>query len=277
MNINKIDQLLPGEVIDNAKLCDLFGCGPQGGMRRSHATNTLIIVSNHVKSIYDDRWLGEVFHYTGMGTKGDQSLTFAQNKTLANADTLGVSVHLFEVFVEKQYTYAGQVVLRGEPYFEEQPDEGGNNRQACVFPLVLASGVPPTIANENLRNAQSVKERKARKLSDEELLKLAKNRRKLPGSRQAVVNQYERDPWVSEYAKREADGVCQLCEQPAPFANAKGLPYLETHHIVWLSKGGQDSVENTVALCPNCHRKMHVLDDKKDVAFLQAKKARINI
>ena len=186
MNINKIDQLLPGEVIDNAKLCDLFGCGPQGGMRRSHATNTLIIVSNHVKSIYDDRWLGEVFHYTGMGTKGDQSLTFAQNKTLANADTLGVSVHLFEVFVEKQYTYAGQVVLRGEPYFEEQPDEDGNNRQACVFPLVLASGVPPTIANENLRNAQSVKERKARKLSDEELLKLAKNRRKLPGSRQEI-------------------------------------------------------------------------------------------
>jgi 5-methylcytosine-specific restriction enzyme A len=40
--------------------------------------------------------------------------------------------------------------------------------------------------------------------------------------------------------------------------------YLECHHIVWLAEGGEDTIANTVALCPNCHRKMHVLNRKVD-------------
>ena len=43
-----------------------------------------------------------------------------------------------------------------------------------------------------------------------------------------------------------------------------GSPYLETHHIVWLSNGGEVTPDNTVALCPNSHRKMHSLNLKKD-------------
>ena len=27
---------------------------------------------------------------------------------------------------------------------------------------------------------------------------------------------------------------------------------------------GQITIENTVALCPNCHKKMHVVDDPQD-------------
>ena len=45
-------------------------------------------------------------------------------------------------------------------------------------------------------------------------------------------------------------------------------PYLETHHIEWLCNGGADTIENTVALCPNCHKKMHVVDDPQDKAKL---------
>ncbi|MFP5111610.1 HNH endonuclease [Bacillaceae bacterium C204] len=47
---------------------------------------------------------------------------------------------------------------------------------------------------------------------------------------------------------------------------------METHHIVWLSKGGDDTIENTVAICPNCHRKMHALNLAEDVRKLQEKK-----
>ena len=38
------------------------------------------------------------------------------------------------------------------------------------------------------------------------------------------------------------------------------------------SKGVADSIDNTVALCPNCHRKMHVVDDPNDVLFLKNKR-----
>ena len=40
--------------------------------------------------------------------------------------------------------------------------------------------------------------------------------------------------------------------------------FLECHHIIWLAQGGEDTIANTVALCPNCHRKMHVLNRNAD-------------
>lgn len=33
---------------------------------------------------------------------------------------------------------------------------------------------------------------------------------------------------------------------------------------------GEDTIENTVALCPNCHRKMHVINDSDEVKTLQS-------
>ena len=73
-------------------------------MRRSTRTGTLVLVSNHVESIYNDRWLGDVLHYTGMGGKGDQSLAFMQNKTLAESPSSEADLHLFEVDTPRAYT-----------------------------------------------------------------------------------------------------------------------------------------------------------------------------
>lgn len=72
--------LRPGDCISNKQLIEIFKCGVSGGMRRSHKTNTLVIVSDHTKSIYEDRWVDGIFHYTGMGLEGDQSLEHAQKK-----------------------------------------------------------------------------------------------------------------------------------------------------------------------------------------------------
>ena len=68
---------------------------------------------------------------------------------------------------------------------------------------------------------------------------------------------------------RRPNGISQLCEEPAPFKDKNGEPYLESHHIVWLSKGGDDTIENSTALCPNCHRKMHSLNLKRDITRLK--------
>jgi 5-methylcytosine-specific restriction enzyme A len=89
--------------------------------------------------------------------------------------------------------------------------------------------------------------------------------------RPVTTNNFERNPFVSEYAKRWANGICQHCEQSAPFNNKKGEPHLHTHHIVWLAKGGEDSINNTVALCPNCHDRMHILDFDGDIVKLKDK------
>jgi len=58
--------------LSNAGLTGIFKCGPQGGMMRSHRTSSLVIISDHAKSIYEDCWASsEVIHYTGMGLVGD--------------------------------------------------------------------------------------------------------------------------------------------------------------------------------------------------------------
>ncbi|WP_340394308.1 HNH endonuclease signature motif containing protein [Paenibacillus sp. FSL E2-0177] len=86
---------------------------------------------------------------------------------------------------------------------------------------------------------------------------------------------YERDETVKLVAKILANGDCQLCELPAPFLDSQGNPFLESHHIIWLSKGGFDTLENSIALCPNCHSKMHILDKEEDVEKLKNRASKL--
>jgi 5-methylcytosine-specific restriction endonuclease McrA len=74
--------------------------------------------------------------------------------------------------------------------------------------------------------------------------------------------QYQRDPAVRAFVLQVADGTCELCHDPAPFTGVDGLPYLEVHHVQHLADGGPDTVENAVALCPNCHRLVHVARER---------------
>ena len=125
-----------GQELKNDEIIRLFRCGNMGGMRRSKATNTLVIIFDHTKKIYRDKWIDGVLHYTGMGKSGDQSIKYAQNATLAESEHNGVTVHLFEVFEEGKYTYCGIVHLAGTPYTEIQPGEDGHERKVFIFPLI---------------------------------------------------------------------------------------------------------------------------------------------
>lgn len=68
---------------------------------------------------------------------------------------------------------------------------------------------------------------------------------------------FRRDATVVAFVENRANGKCELCGGEAPFTRPDGTPYLEMHHIVPLRSGGSDTVDNTVALCPNCHRSCH--------------------
>lgn len=260
-----------GQVVTNDEIRNIFKCGNMGGMRRSNTTNTLIIVTDHTKGLYDDRWEGDTLHYTGMGKNGDQDINFAQNRTLNESNINGVDVFLFEVVKEREYTFLGPIVLCDTPYQEEQPGEDGRKRKVWIFPVKLKHREEASLISKDLieRNF-SEKQKKARRLSNTEVKARAEQTgTKSVGSRNAVVKTYERNPYVAEYAKRRAKGICGLCEQQAPFLNKNGEPYLETHHIEWLANGGEDTIENTVALCPNCHRKMHVVESEEDIKKLK--------
>lgn len=177
---------------------------------------------------------------------------------------------LFEVFEQGNYVFQGQVDLAERPYAEQQPDTNGHLRSVWIFPLKLVDTTHKVPLPENLvKRKQEKKEREASKLSVTELARRAKFSKKGIGSRQITSIAFERNVYVAELAKRRAQGICQLCGNQAPFTDKKKNPFLESHHIVWLSKGGEDTINNTVALCPNCDRRMHVLNLKADIQLLK--------
>ena len=79
----------------------------------------------------------------------------------------------------------------------------------------------------------------------------------------AGASGYDRDLQVKLFVLQVANGVCELCDENAPFVTGGGRPYLEVHHVKWLAKGGSDTVENAVAVCPNCHSRFHHSADKE--------------
>jgi len=85
-----------------------------------------------------------------------------------------------------------------------------------------------------------------------------------PETRKSERTEYLRDPAVKAWVLEKAAGICELCGKPAPFVTDEGLPYLEHHHVIPLAEGGPDTVENSVALCPNCHRMCHAGKERTD-------------
>ena len=71
------------------------------------------------------------------------------------------------------------------------------------------------------------------------------------------VATFSRSAEVAAWVLRFAAGCCEFCGNPAPFKTPLGTAFLEVHHIKPLAMGGADTVMNTVALCPNCHRAAH--------------------
>ncbi|QSA97310.1 HNH endonuclease signature motif containing protein [Methylococcus sp. EFPC2] len=80
----------------------------------------------------------------------------------------------------------------------------------------------------------------------------------IPNKIGIVSVSFARNPDVVAEVLFRANGYCEFCKNPAPFTRrADNSPYLEVHHIKMLAEGGEDTVANAVALCPNCHRQAH--------------------
>lgn len=279
-NIKTIDDLKINGVYTNDVIAKVFKCSKQGGMRKSNTTNTLVLISKQTgSSVYHDTWVDNMLHYTGMGQEGDQKLDFAQNRTLKDSAKNGVTVHLFEVFKDTEYTYAGIIELAGLPYKASEPDRNNTKRIVYKFPLKLkTSEYCPN--NETLIQNEKKLEKSISRKTIQEIKELAIEKSKLNEEKNLVrkvsTYNYERSLVIREYVKELANGICQLCDNKAPF-EVKGKPFLHVHHIEYLSEGGEDTIENAIAVCPNCHAKIHQLELKEDKEKLLRKVQERNI
>ncbi len=105
---------------------------------------------------------------------------------------------------------------------------------------------------------QAVLLERSQKSNRTERLERLKSANKLPDRKLASVVVFNRNPDVIAEVLNRAKGNCEKCQNRAPFLkDGDGSAYLEVHHRIPLSEDGEDTVENAIALCPNCHRHAH--------------------
>ena len=246
-----------GEELKRSLLHERFGGQEQGGMSTpsEHPIVLLFTGDNGDQYGYEDRFRADgIFLYTGEGQVGDMRFVRA-NRALRDHEAEGRRVFLFEQTRKSYVRFVAEVRCDGH-HLETRPDRNGEPREAIVFHLeVLEAGRKPESLADDI---EVLKPSSLARMSMHELrgraLSSASNS---PDARQRTVAVQNRAEAIRQYALKRAAGVCESCLQPAPFHGKKG-PYLEVHHLHRLSDGGPDHPDAVAAVCPNCHREIHV-------------------
>lgn len=203
----------------------------------------------------DGSWI-----YVGQGRTGDQRLKNSANAKLAARDRSVLFFTTRELNAKEKaqhghakfYVFRGAFNVAGFEFFS--PDEGSRKGDRLIrfflFPaddgyaaspepgLVEASGAQPSLASLQ-----------ATLLGDTSTAK---------PTRISMVEYRARSAAVHRYALARAGGICECCDSAAPFESDAGIPYLEVHHLLRLADDGPDIPVNVAAVCPNCHRALHL-------------------
>lgn len=139
--------------------------------------------------------------------------------------------------------------------------QGNNVNQITLANYVSKVSVPDDFIDEVIEERNEFLEQVMKAASDSTAARrkrLAKSTQHDPVFSIKKTKIYHRNPDVVAERLHLAKGICEKCKEKAPFMRkSDGKPYLEVHHRISLSQGGADSVENTIAICPNCHRQVH--------------------
>lgn len=114
------------------------------------------------------------------------------------------------------------------------------------------------VSREYLENDLQQKIEESLCRSDEDRRERLKIAPKTPCVTTTITKSYIRNADVIVEVLKRANGICDECGNNAPFMRkSDNSPYLEVHHLKPLALGGEDTIENAAALCPNCHRRAH--------------------
>lgn len=126
----------------------------------------------------------------------------------------------------------------------------------CENYLAAATSAPVELS-KIVREFDVETERAFLMSSQERLLKVGAYPTK-PRSALVLASAFVRNPYVKAEVLIRSRGSCEMCKMDGPFRRKKdGQLYLEVHHKVPLAEGGDDTIANAIALCPNCHREAH--------------------
>jgi 5-methylcytosine-specific restriction enzyme A len=227
-----------------------FGGQQQGGVITPSQHPIVIIITGEegLAHGYDDRTLVDgVFEYFGEGQIGDMVLQRG-NLAIASHTADGKGLLLFRK-TKEGLRFVGEMVY-DKHHIEQAPDREGKQRDAIVFELRPLSAVVETTEEGSGEDSPNT-------LEGLRALAKAAAGIVLPTKTADARNIYQRSRDVRNYVLARAAAHCEGCKAPAPFVRKDGTAYLEPHHIRRISDGGPDDPSFVVALCPNCHRRVH--------------------
>lgn len=243
-----------GQTYLRKELVSLYGGQLQAGIWTPREFPVIFIFSGKNGALfgYRDGWTDEgIFQYTGEGQEGDMTFT-AGNKAIKDHRELGKDILLFEDLGKGNgVRYSGLFECASWQELDGL-DKAKQKRKVIIFDLVpVATALPE---DTKVINSTSLSK------SFEDLRKAAYEAAKAqPRTKvgNAKLRWRERSDKVRMYVLARANGICELCDNNAPFIKSDGGPYLEPHHTKRLADEGPDDPKWVGAICPNCHREIH--------------------
>jgi 5-methylcytosine-specific restriction protein A len=225
----------------------------QGGITTPKSSPFIFLFTGEEGGRYgyrDEPRTDGLFEYTGEGQAGDMQFVRG-NKAIRDHVADGKELLLFRTLKKKgSCEYLGSYLC--EDYIV-RPGVDKNNvtRDTIVFLLAPI---------ENLHAAEEAMDGPPPSASINDLKEAAYAAAAAPqgvAKGSASRNIYVRSRAVRDYVLKRANGICERCKLPAPFARKDGTPYLEPHHTRRVSDGGPDHPRWVGAICPSCHRHIH--------------------
>ena len=250
-------KLFVGKTFRRRDLHKKYGGQQQGGIATPADEPVLMLFTGNagMQHGYTDGWTDDdIFEYYGEGQIGDMEF-IRGNRAIRGHVENGKSLLLFQSVRKAFVRFVGEMTYVGYR-ISQAPDTSGNQRNAIVFQLV------PT---GTLDESSEVGEDDSLPTDLDELRKLAladSADARTPKERRTKVRR--RSVAVKEYARARSAGSCEGCTLHAPFITTADVTYLEVHHVHRLSDGGPDRPDAVVAICPNCHRRVHHGVDGKE-------------
>lgn len=195
----------------------------------------------------------DTFWYTGEGQVGHMTMNKGNLAIKEHANN-NKQILLFESVNKGEVRLVGNCEYITH-HIEQRPDKNGDLRNAIIFHLNIEQTDESAVkepeadykTNKNPTNSMTLKE-----LRDIAL----KSESKTASKKHKIRNIQIRSKAIKLYAKKRSNGICEGCNENAPFDSKEG-PYLEVHHMFRLADGGPDKPKNVIALCPTCHRRAH--------------------
>ncbi len=203
----------------------------------------------------DERDIALLSYY--LDAKGQRATASEVMKVLDYKSIGDVNLHVVRLAkkLASQFSYTPTFRNNGQKRWWPCLFDGEDTKQGFVWTLKNEVAVWFNSNYLNQRFYQKVA--KSSSNINDRRIRLSKAAKK-PTKSIVQVWEYKRNPDVVAEVLYLANGKCQKCKNDAPFLRKSDkTPYLEVHHKIPLSDGGDDTVENSIALCPNCHRKEH--------------------